>query len=80
MWAAPHLQAGLPKSALAAAALLESSLPKAGIQVPGASLPAVLIKEVIHSHSFSEALGSRSMAPAGSFASRLLGYCFLILN
>lgn len=78
MWAAPHLQACLPKSALAAPALLESSLSKARCQVPGASSPAVLIKEVVHSHSSSEALGSRSVVPAGSFASYLFEYCFLI--
>lgn len=49
MWAAPHLQACLPRSALAAPALLASSFLKAPVSGPGAS--AGLIKDVVHSHS-----------------------------
>lgn len=80
MWAAPHLQAHFPKSALAAPALLGSSLPKAlGEHGPWCS-PAVLIKEVVHSHSSNEALGPGAwllQPPAGSFACHLLEHCCL---
>lgn len=66
MWAAPPLQAGSPKSALAAPALLGSSLPKAPVSGPWCS-PAVLITEAVHSHNSSE-------AQAGSFAGHLLDF------